>query len=190
MRPGLVAEELLLPTEHEEAGAAARRRPPMLRVARLFEAISQLCILIAGVCLVVLIAIFGWLVYGRYVLNNTPTWVEQLSLLLVVYITFLGAAVGVFRNTHLSIDFVRETFPPRPRAIARHLADLIVVVFGGFMAWQGWLLVATNLQRPIPMVGLSESWRAAPLVICGVLMVVFAGFQIVGRLLAQGRDEV
>lgn len=190
MRPGLVAEELLLLTEHEEAGAAARRRPPMLRVARLFEAISQLCILIAGVCLVVLIAIFGWLVYGRYVLNNTPTWVEQLSLLLVVYITFLGAAVGVFRNTHLSIDFVRETFPPRPRAIARHLADLIVVVFGGFMSWQGWLLVATNLQRPIPMIGLSESWRAAPLVICGVLMVVFAGFQIVGRLLAQGQDEV
>ena len=38
---------------------------------------------ITGVALVVLTVIFGWLVFGRYVLNATPTWVEQVSLLLV-----------------------------------------------------------------------------------------------------------
>lgn len=165
---------------------SSRQGNPIL--ARILDGIAWLCMLLAGIALVVLIATFGWLVYGRYILNATPTWVEQLSLLLVVYISFLGAAVGVRRNTHLSIDFVREAFPFLPRMIMRYLSDLVVVIFGGFMTWQGALLVATNFERAIPMLGLSESWRAAPLVICGVLMTIFAINNIILRALSRGRE--
>ena len=58
-------------------------------------------------------AIFGWLVYGRYVLNATPTWVEQVSLLLVVGIGFIGASVGVHQRTHLNVSYFRD-ISPRP----------------------------------------------------------------------------
>ena len=40
------------------------------------DLISYICTVITGVMLVVLTVIFGWLVFGRYVLNATPTWVE------------------------------------------------------------------------------------------------------------------
>ncbi|GHC32719.1 C4-dicarboxylate ABC transporter permease [Kushneria pakistanensis] len=149
---------------------------------RILDGLAHLCIMISGALLVFLIVSFGWLVYGRYVLNNTPTWVEQSALLIVVYITCLGAAAGVRHNTHLSIDMVREALPAVPRAIMCHVADLFVLVFGVFMAWQGTNLVLDNMTRAIPMIGLSESWRAAPLAICGVLMVLFAGANIVERL--------
>ena len=39
--------------------------------------------ILTGVAMVVLTVSFGWLVFGRYVLNETPTWVEQSALLLV-----------------------------------------------------------------------------------------------------------
>lgn len=165
------------------------RPRPLHFLSRAFDGIARLCMILAGIALVVLIAIFGWLVFGRYVLNSTPTWVEQLSLLLVAYITFLGAAVGVRENTHLSIDFVRESFPRRPRLVMRYISDLILVLFGGFMTWQGFLLVATNSRRAIPMIGVTESWRAAPLVVCGVLMVIFAAYRIFYRLANNGNDE-
>jgi len=58
---------------------------------------------LAGLSLVVMTVIFAWLVYGRYVLNDTPTWVEQVSLLLIMVISFLGASVGVHQHTHLSV---------------------------------------------------------------------------------------
>ncbi|NIC05492.1 TRAP transporter small permease [Billgrantia bachuensis] len=165
--------------------------PPQLRerVSRILDAVSNLCLVVAGVLLVFLIAIFGWLVFGRYVLNNTPTWVEQASLLLVVYITCLGAASGVRGNTHLSIDFVREGMPEPFRTIFRYIADLFIVTFGAFMAYQGWGLVMANLERAIPMVRLSESWRAAPLVICGGLIMLFAVANIVSRLSGNDSDE-
>lgn len=148
---------------------------------RVLDGLAHLCVLVAGVLIVYLIASFGWLVFGRYILNNTPTWVEQSALLCVVYITCLGAAAGVRQGTHLSIEMVREAMPGIPRLVMFHLADLFVAVFGGFMSWQGGLMVLDNLNRAIPMIGLSESWRAAPLVVCGVLMVLFSAANILKR---------
>lgn len=152
---------------------------------RLLDGVASLCILIAGILLVILISIFGWLVFGRYVLNNTPTWVEQASLVLVVYITCLGAAAGVRYHTHLNIDFIRESFTGPLRSLMHHLADLFILFFGGFMAFQGWHLVMTNLNRAIPMIGLSESWRAAPLVVCGALIMLFSAADITQRLMTR-----
>ena len=124
--------------------------------------------------MVYLIAIFGWLVFGRYVLNNTPTWVEQASLVIVVWITFLGAAVGVRRRTHLSIDFLREAFPDRVRIALTYIAILMMIGFGVIMAWQGWLLTTSTMARMVPMLNISEGWRAIPISICGVLMTVYS----------------
>lgn len=156
---------------------------------RALDSIAELCVFLAGVLLVILIAIFGWLVFGRYVLNNTPTWVEQASLVLVIYITCLGAAAGVRYHSHLNIDFIRDGFPPLLRGLMHHIADLFILIFGGFMAAQGWKLVMANSERAIPMIGLSESWRAAPLVICGVLIVLFAGADIAQRLLSRNAER-
>ncbi|WP_236645396.1 TRAP transporter small permease [Aidingimonas lacisalsi] len=151
---------------------------------RVLDGIARICLITAGILLVLLIAIFGWLVFGRYVLNDTPTWVEQASLVMVVYITCLGTAVGVRNNTHLNIDFIRESLPDVWRRLLHTISDLFVIGFGGCMVYQGWLLVMTNLERAIPMIGISESWRAAPLVICGALMVVFVGADMAKRMLS------
>lgn len=152
---------------------------------RILDGIASLCILIAGVLLVALIITFGWLVFGRYILNDTPTWVEQTSLVLVVYITCLGAAAGVRHHSHLNIDFIRESFAGPLRGVMHHISDLFILSFGGFMAFQGWTLVMTNMDRAIPMIGLSESWRAAPLFICGVLIMLFSAADIAQRLITR-----
>ena len=158
--------------EHELEHTA---RGPVYRV---LAALAQTCLVIAGVQLVTLISIFGWLVWGRYVLNDTPTWVEQLALLLVVWITFLGAAAGVWNKSHLSIDFVREMMSDPLRIPMRWIAVIAVCVFGGFLAWQGWTLAEKTWPRNIPMLGIAEGWRAVPMAICGALTVVFSLYHV------------
>mgnify|MGYP000958244643 FL=1 len=83
----------------------------------LLDQISRIITIFTGVALVFMTIIFGWLVFGRYVLNSTPTWVEQVSLLLVVYIAFLGASVGVHKKTHLGVSVFREMSPEPVRRI-------------------------------------------------------------------------
>lgn len=151
---------------------------------KILDWISWICMVIAGTMLVVLIVIFGWLVFGRYVLNNTPTWVEQVSLLLVAYITFLGAAIGIRDNTHLSIDFIREAMPSAPRFVLSLIADASLLVFGVAMGWQGYILTITNTHRAIPMIDMPEAWRSAPLAVCGVLTAVFSLVNLLRRFVS------
>ncbi|WP_199178519.1 TRAP transporter small permease [Acidimangrovimonas sediminis] len=108
--------------------------PTLGPVSRLLDGVTALIVIVSGVMMVVLIAIFGWLVFGRYVLNNTPTWVEQVSLLLVVWITFLGAGVGVRQKLHLSTDFMRDALPTPASVPLTYLTHVAMIFLGGLMA--------------------------------------------------------
>jgi TRAP-type C4-dicarboxylate transport system permease small subunit len=136
---------------------------------------------------VVLTVIFGWLVFGRYVLNATPTWVEQIALLLVMLVTFLGAAVGIHENTHLGVSYFREIAPKPVRVLFTALSHLMLAVFGGVMMWHSTALVLFKWGSLIPLIHVPEGLRAIPIAVCGALVLLFS----VGHLInmVRGIDE-
>lgn len=137
------------------------------------DAIAALCRLVTGVSLVVLTVIFGWLVFGRYVLNATPTWVEQLALLLVMTIAFLGAAVGTHENWHLSVTVLRTTVSPRVNRLLVIITDLMMAGFGALMLWYGAQLTIFKWGSMIPLINVPEGLRSLPLTIGGGLIMLF-----------------
>jgi TRAP-type C4-dicarboxylate transport system permease small subunit len=155
-------------------------------VDRLLDAIAALCRLVTGVSLVFLTGIFGWLVYGRYVLNATPTWVEQVALLLVMVIAFIGAAVGVHEHTHLAVTGFRSAGPLWLRRLFMAVTDLAMAGFGLLMLVYGARLTAFKWNSMIPLINLPEGLRSLPLTVGGGLIMVFALAHLV-RLLT-GRD--
>ncbi len=166
----------------------ASDEPALLRrMDGLFGILSRICLFLAGTALVVMTAIFAWLVFGRYVLNDTPTWVEQVALLLVMVIAFLGAAVGVHQNTHLSVVVFRSIVPPWLRLVFVFVSDTLMAIFGGMMFWYGWELTAFKWKTLIPLIQWSEGLRSLPLTICGALLFLFSTGHLIRLLL--GRDE-
>lgn len=129
----------------------------------------------------VLVVIFGWLVFGRYVLNVTPTWVEQLALLLICYITFLGTAAGVYEDTHLGVTFIREAFAAPIRRFLRVLGDYALAAFGLVMLISCVELVQFGWATKLPMLDIPEGMRTLPAAICGGLIFLFSGFRAVAR---------
>lgn len=159
----------------------------MTPIDRFLDWVAWLCRLITGVSIVVLTVIFGWLVFGRYVLNATPTWVEQAALLLVMVIAFIGAAVGVHEHTHLSVTAIRSAVPEKLRVLLVIVCDLAMAVFGGLMCLYGAQLTAFKWGSMIPLLQLPEGLRSLPLTIGGGLIVVFSVAHLVR--LALGRDQ-
>lgn len=155
--------------------------------SKALNGIALVCRIITGISLVVLTGIFGWLVYGRYVLNSTPTWVEQVALLLIMVIAFLGAAVGVHDNTHLSVELLRNSVPKRFRTALLLLSNLILAVFGFYMMWFGTKLTLFKWGSMIPLINVPEGLRSLPLAVGGALILLFA----IGHLLslATGRFD-
>lgn len=151
------------------------------------DGLAAICRLLTGVSLVVLTAIFGWLVFGRYVLNATPTWVEQAALLLVMMIAFIGAAVGVHENTHLAVTTFRDLGNGRLRPLFVFLTDLSMLAFGVLMLWHGAFLSIFKWGSQIPLIHLPEGLRSLPLTVSGGLILLFT----LGHLLrsALGCDQ-
>jgi TRAP-type C4-dicarboxylate transport system permease small subunit len=154
---------------------------------RILDGVAFVCKIITGVGLVVLTVIFGWLVYGRYVLNATPTWVEQVSFLLIMLITFIGAAVGIHENTHLGVNMFRMAMPTLLRRLLIALCHVVLGVFGAVMMWQSTVLAMFKWDAMIPLINVPEGLRAIPIAVCGGLIVLFS----IGNLAAlwRGYDE-
>ncbi len=141
--------------------------------------ISKVCIVIAGIALIVMTVIFAWLVFGRYVLNDTPTWVEQVSLLLVMVISFLGAAVGIHEHSHLSVVIFRNLVPSWLRMVFVVVTDLLLIMFGAMMFWYGTELTIFKWGSMIPLIQLPEGLRSLPLTFAGALIFLFSSGHLI-----------
>lgn len=148
------------------------------------DRISGLCLVIASISLVTLIATFGWLVFGRYVLNVTPTWVEQLALLLICYIAFLGAAAGVKEDTHIGVTLFRDMLPFGPQKVVMIAIDIILSAFGAVMFLAGTTLMQFGWSTLLPMLDIPESFRTLAITSCGALIFLFAGTRALVRILS------
>lgn len=145
------------------------------RCETILSTVQWLSILTASIALVVLIVTFGWLVFGRYVLNVTPTWVEQLALLLICYIAFLGAAAGVRDDTHLGVTLFRDAMPVQVQKLTIIVIDFILAAFGGVMFYAGTQLMAFGWDSKLPMLEIPESFRTLAITLCGALILLHAG---------------
>lgn len=163
--------------------------PPVFlkKMDAIYDIISHACIFLAGTAIVVMTVIFAWLVFGRYVLNDTPTWVEQVSLLLIMVITFLGAAAGVHNNTHLSVNIFRSIVPNWMRTVCVVVTDVSMLVFGGMMFWYGMELTRFKWTSLIPLIQVPEGLRSLPLTICGLFIFLFSAGHLIRLIL--GRDQ-
>jgi TRAP-type C4-dicarboxylate transport system permease small subunit len=157
-----------------------------LALERALDAIALVCKVLTGLALVALTLIFGWLVWGRYILNDTPTWVEQMALLLIMLITFLGAAVGIRETTHLSVTYFRDAAPRGVRFILLILTHLVMAGFGAVMAWHSYALVLFKWGSEIPLINLPEGLRAIPIMVCGGLIFLFS----LGHMIALVRQRI
>ena len=144
------------------------------RLDRIGGAIEGALVTIAAVGLFALVPMAGWLVFGRYVLNSSPTWVEATSLVLILVVTFAIAAAATRREEHLAIHFFREAFPPRVERAMRLLSHLILVVFGAYMVGASWENVMNTWSRPIPLLRIPEGVRHIPLLVGGAGIAAFS----------------
>ena len=152
---------------------------------RLCAAIARFCLQVGIAGLVLLIAAVLYQVIGRYIFNDTPTWAESGAVLLVLYVTMLGMAVGVRDAGHIGLESLLVLAPDHVRQRMELLIHALVALFGVVMAWQCATLAISVAGYKIPTLGLSEAFKYAPPAIAGVLVAMFS----VEHILALLRGE-
>ncbi|NRG19490.1 TRAP transporter small permease [Rhizobiales bacterium] len=150
-------------------------------LARLCDGLAFLVKTASALALIAMIAMAGWQVWGRYVLNDTPTWTTSVTLLTIQYVVFLSAAVGLREATHLSVTMLRDMLPPHARVWLDLAGYVAVLLFGVAMVWGGALLIGRTATSKMPLLGISQAWTYLPLVLSGGLTILFCAERFISR---------
>ena len=148
--------------------------PPHSAVQALMQRISGLAIGIAASALIGLVIVQGWQVFARYVLNNSPSWTEPVTLLLLSTAMGMGAAAGVYTNRHFGFVLLAESLPPHVKRLVDCMSPLVIALIGASMSYWSFVLLLDGLDVKMAGAPLPQSIAFLPLALSGVLMVVFA----------------
>jgi TRAP-type C4-dicarboxylate transport system permease small subunit len=146
----------------------------MRAVRPILNRLSTIALYIAGGGMVVMTGIIGWQVFARYVLNNTPSWSEPISLHLMLWFILFGAAVGVRESVHLGLDIVRYMMPEWIQKVMDLISLGFIVFFGITMTVYSILLAAGTWNAAIPVLGWPGGVDFFPMIGGGVLISLFS----------------
>ena len=141
---------------------------------RFCAGLSKLSLVLAVIGLIAVILCVQWQVFGRYVMNDTPTWAEALAMLLVLFVTAFGLAVGVRDAGHIGLESMVALLPDVWRHRIEILIHGLVGLFGALMAWGGWHWASAKWTEKKPMLPVPDGIDYVPLVIAGILIVLFS----------------
>lgn len=147
---------------------------PTSILQRTCERLAGWTIATAAFALLMLVLVQGWQVIARYVLNDSPSWTEPVTLLMLSTAMSMGAAANVHTRRHFAFSLLAEALGPRGRHAAHLLQSTVVVIIGLMLAYWGGVLFVDGVHIPTAGAPLPESIDYLPLAVGGALMALFA----------------
>lgn len=111
--------------------------------ATLYRAIKEILIF-SGLALIALTFVG---VITRYVLKINLEWAYETSILILVWVAFLGAAAAARTKGHIQFDTILNALPPRGRFVFRLLRDLLNMAFIVAGIYFGYKVVLKTLAQ-------------------------------------------
>jgi len=155
----------------------------MLRIEKFVCSIDEI---IASLVLgfIILLTVSG--VFFRYVLNRPLAWQEEISMVAMVWLVFMGSTVVAKRSAHIRIDTLSNLLPPKCRQIWLFVVSaLMLLVLGLVFYFSAKLTLQTQKQTTILRIPYGFVYLAAP--VSTLLMMCYTALDL-GRLIRRFRS--
>ena len=131
---------------------------------------AEAAVLVTLVAVMTLV-VFLQVVY-RYVLIQPLYWSEELARYLFIWLSILGATLGLQKRGHFGLDFFYRMVPDQQRRFLQFLIDLLVGGVILVILIQGVKLVQATILQKSPAMEISMGWAYACLPVGAGLMVI------------------
>ncbi|MEQ8357066.1 MAG: TRAP transporter small permease [Kiloniellaceae bacterium] len=120
-------------------------------------------------------------IFFRFVLDRPLIWSEELIKLLLVWVTFVGAAVVSWDARHLNVDVLFSRLPYRLRRAVQFLNAAVAIAFLGFLIEPTLTLVRIENMADMGALGLPSGIVRLPVAVGAGLMILFIVLRLVLR---------
>ncbi|CAO3440902.1 TRAP transporter small permease [Azospirillum endophyticum] len=134
-----------------------------------------------------LVLVFGNVVL-RYGFNSGITVSEELSRLLFVWMTFMGAVVALHKHGHLGMDTLVALLPRTGRLVCFCASHLLMIYATVLLLGGSWDQTLINLSVAAPATGLSMGFFYGAGVLFAVLALIILAVNLVRALTGRLND--
>lgn len=130
------------------------------------DILYRLSMWVAGLALLVMVAIIPVGIFARYVLNSALSWPEPVAITCMVTFTFIGAAVSYRAGSHIAVSMMTDRLSEPLRKVCFLLADLMLMAISLFILWYSATLCAELWEQPVaefPLFTAGESYLPLPI---------------------------
>ena len=129
---------------------------------------------IVVIMLLTIVVVLSAQIVARYLFEAPLVWSEELVLILLLWITFLGSALCLNLRGHISIDFVVQKMPEHIQRAAQLFTAILMVVFCAVLVYGGWLMIQATSGSITPGLKVSVAWHYGGTLVGGALMLLSA----------------
>lgn len=142
----------------------------MEKITKFFDAVYWIFMTLCKLFFIGMVVVTSYVVFGRYVLNNSPSWGEELSLMCMVYMSMISAALAIRKDTHIRMTVVDLFLPEKAVNFLKGLANFGIFVFSIFMIRYGWSFAMLMGKSQMTGMRIKSMWLYLAIPIAGVAL--------------------
>src|SRR5512139_2690420 len=136
----------------------------------------------AALAVVVMTSLVFFQVANRYIIGWVVPWTEEVSRILFIWITFVGAYIALKKNSHISVETFFKRFTPKNREKISNILIFLVFYFIGYLFWLSLKVIPATFGVTTPVLEISYLYIHLVFPIFTGLMLLF----LVGRIFQMG----
>ena len=136
----------------------------------LVTVVRWFCIVMASALFIIVVGA----VVARYGFGQAVSWTEEVPRYLLIWVSFLGAAVCVLKREHVGFDVLFNALPKKMRRVLGAFLTLLIFGFGWIVFRYGIVFVqdfGSDLMETIPY---TNYWYYPAMPISGFLIMLFS----------------
>ncbi|MDT4763061.1 TRAP transporter small permease [Sphaerochaeta sp. PS] len=150
----------------------------MEQLKKLLDSFFVWVLKLAMVLLVAMVVLVFLNVVLRYGFSSGVYWSEEISLVIVIWFTFISMALGVKESLHINVDILPKKLPKAFFTTLECLRDALIVLIGGIMVFYGWKLTLNGAKSFLPATHIPNSINYLVLPVSGVFIILYASIHL------------
>jgi TRAP-type C4-dicarboxylate transport system permease small subunit len=119
-------------------------------------------------------------VFTRKLFNFVFFWSEEITLLLLIWFSFLGIAIGFRDKLHLAMDAFANRLPERLNRILDKVIGISIFAFGLYLIKYGWNFTVLMHANTMTATAWPSSVMYVIMPITGVMVCIYTFLQFIG----------
>ena len=121
-------------------------------------------------------------VTNRYIIGMTVPWTEEVSRILFIWITFVGAYIALKMHSHIAVETFFKRFSPKNREKISNILIFLIFYFLGYLFWLSLKVIPATFGVTTPVLEISYLYIHLVFPIFTGLMLLY----LIGRIFQMG----